>query len=182
MTRIALFGGSFNPPHIAHSMVCLYVLETADIDKVLMVPTYQHAFDKELVDFEHRFAMCELVARLFGDRVEVSRVEEEMGGDSLTFNTISELQKRRPEASFRLVVGSDILDETHKWYRWDDIAEIAPPIVVGREGYRDGEIGGVLMPNFSSTEVRELLAGGQDAVPLLSRAVMDYIAERGLYL
>ena len=33
--RTAFFGGSFNPPHVAHQMVCLHVLETAGVDRVL---------------------------------------------------------------------------------------------------------------------------------------------------
>jgi len=181
MTTIALFGGSFNPPHIAHAMVCLYVLETTNVDRVVMVPALRHAFDKQLVDFEHRYQMCRIAASIFGDRVQVSRVEERMGGESRTFHTIERLAVEHPDWSFRLVIGSDILEETHKWYRWDDVAKLAPPIVVARKGYRNDTVPGVVMPEFSSTEVREKLARGEDAVPLLSRAVMDYIAERGLY-
>ena len=42
MTAIALFGGSFNPPHVAHQLVALYVLETQPIDELWFVPTYTH--------------------------------------------------------------------------------------------------------------------------------------------
>jgi len=68
MTAIALFGGSFNPPHVAHQMVALFVLETAPVDELWITPTYRHAFSKQLVDYEHRIAMCELMA--LGDGVD----------------------------------------------------------------------------------------------------------------
>ena len=58
MTRIALFGGSFNPPHIGHQMACLYVLETSSCKELWMVPTFRHPFDKALAPFEDRFEMC----------------------------------------------------------------------------------------------------------------------------
>ncbi len=178
---IALFGGSFNPPHLAHEMVCLYALETGLVDRVLMVPTFRHAFDKELVSFEDRFEMCRRAAALFGDRVEVSRIEEELGGESRTLRTLERLAADRPQARWRLVIGADILAETDSWYRWEDVVALAPPIVVGRGGYRNDTACRIIMPDFSSTEVRARLARGDDAVGLVSRSVMDYIAERGLY-
>ena len=57
MARVALFGGSFNPPHVAHQMVALYVLETQPVDELWFVPTYAHPFGKALVDYDHRIAM-----------------------------------------------------------------------------------------------------------------------------
>jgi nicotinate-nucleotide adenylyltransferase len=194
MRRIALFGGSFNPPHLAHQMVCLVVLETCPVDEVWMVPTYRHPFSKELIDFEHRVAMCELAAALFAGRVQVSRIEAEIDAPvSRTLDTLLELRERHPQTRFRLVIGADILSETGKWHRWPDVAALAPPIVVGRGGYdvgdgdrearlgADHDIVDLELPTVSSTEVRARLARRESALPLLSRTVMDYIAERGLY-
>jgi nicotinate-nucleotide adenylyltransferase len=190
MTRqIAFFGGSFNPPHVAHQMVCLLVLETCPVDAVWMVPTYRHAFAKDLVDFEDRCRMCELAAAALGERVEVSRIEAEIGQQrSRTLDTLEALRERHPEARFRLVIGADIMSETAKWYRWDEVVALAPPIVIGRSGYRAAaeHEAGLLhldldLPRVSSTEVRERLSRGQDVLPLLPRAVLNYIAERGLY-
>ena len=71
----AILGGSFNPPHISHQMACLYLLEALAADGVLLVPACHHPFGKSLVSFEHREAMCEILARPFGGRVELSDVE-----------------------------------------------------------------------------------------------------------
>src|SRR3954464_13123296 len=85
--RVALFGGSFNPPHIAHELAALYVLETALVDALWFVPAYEHAFGKPLAPFDDRMAMCELVAAALGPRARVSDVERAIGGRSLTLRT-----------------------------------------------------------------------------------------------
>ena len=162
-------------------MVCLFVLETCEVDELWMVPTYHHAFAKELVSFEHRMRMCELAAAQFGPRVVVSDIERTLDAEvSRTLYTIEALYASHPEISLRLVVGADILAETDKWHRWDEVRRLAPPIVVGRGGYSDHDKG-LDMPEVSSSEIRQRLRSGHSALPLVSRAVMNYIAEQGLY-
>jgi nicotinate-nucleotide adenylyltransferase len=180
MSRVAIFGGSFNPPHIGHEALCLILLEACEIDEVWIVPTYRHYFGKELVDFAHRFAMCERMAAPFGERVKVCAVERDLDAKtSRMLDTLQELQRRNPEHRFRLAIGADILLETDKWYRWDKVAQLAPPLVFRRKGYA----GGVLPspPEVSSTQIREALAAGHSALPLISPAVQAYISEHGLY-
>lgn len=180
MSVVAIFGGSFNPPHIAHQMAALFVLETAGVDALWVVPTYRHPFNKSLVAFEHRVRMCELAFAAFGERARVSQVERELASESSrTYDTLIELGRRHPGATFRLVVGADILGETDKWYRWDDIERLADPIVIGRRGYPGPDQ--LELPEVSSTEVRARLSRGESALPLVPRAVMNYIAERELY-
>jgi len=187
--RTALFGGSFNPPHAAHQLVALYVLETCEIDELWFVPTFAHPFHKPLVDFEHRIAMCELAVAPLGPRVRVSRAEAELAAQpgfvsSRTVELVEMLRAREPARQFHLVIGADILQETANWHRWDDLCALAPPIVVGRPGYpldRRHDVG-VTMVDISATRVRELLAAGDATVgSLVPHAVLRYIAGHGLY-
>ncbi|MBE7450316.1 MAG: nicotinate-nicotinamide nucleotide adenylyltransferase [Kofleriaceae bacterium] len=187
-TTVALFGGSFNPPHVAHALVALYVLETAPVDAVWLVPTWRHAFGKELAPYEDRVAMCALAAAPLGPRALVSRVEEEVarvrGGESRTLHTLEHLATTHPGHAFRLLVGADILGEAASWHRWDEICRRAPPIVVGRGAVTPppgAAVTELSMPAVSSTEVRRRLAAGQDVAGLVSRTVLGYIAGRGLY-
>lgn len=189
MKRVALFGGSFNPPHVAHQLVALYVLETQPVDEVWFVPVYTHALGKLLVTYDHRVAMTEIAARALGERAKVSRVEQELAQRpdfvaSRTLDTVEYLvgQGIAP----RLVVGTDILNETHKWYRWDAVVTAAPPIVVGRSGHAAPEgvtLTGVAMPEISSTAIRDALArrATAEVIGLLPGGVLRYIAEHGLY-
>ena len=42
--RIAVYGGSFDPPHVAHVLVACWARVSGDVDRVLVVPTFEHAF------------------------------------------------------------------------------------------------------------------------------------------
>lgn len=178
---IAVYGGSFDPPHVAHVMATLWVLATTDVEKVLVVPTFQHPLDKRShAEFDDRVRMCELA---FADvrRVEISRIEEELGGPSRTLHTLEELKRRMPDRELRLLLGTDLLPETPRWHRFDRVAELAPPIMVGRAGHESPPGVVVELPDISSTDVRERLVRGEDVTGLVPRAVIAYAAERGLY-
>jgi nicotinate-nucleotide adenylyltransferase len=181
--RVALFGGSFNPPHVAHQLAALYVLETAPVDALWFVPAHEHAFGKPLVAFDDRLAMCELAAGALGPRVRVSDVERALGGRSLTLRTVRRLTEMHPEHAFSLVIGSDLLGDVASWYGGDELARTIPFIVVGRAGTSlpAGSAPAVAMPDVSSTAVRAALAAGQPVAGVVPRAVLDYICRKGLY-
>ena len=189
MTRVAVFGGSFNPPHVAHQLAALYVLETQPVDELWFVPTYAHPFGKALAAYDHRLAMCELAAAPLGPRARASRAEAELAARpgfiaSRTLDLVDYLAEQGH--ALRLVVGSDILAQAVKWYRWADLVARAPLIVVGRPGYPlpPGSVATeVMMPEISATHIRDLLERGASSVTgLVPRDVLRYIAEHHLYL
>ncbi|MBX3230294.1 MAG: nicotinate (nicotinamide) nucleotide adenylyltransferase [Labilithrix sp.] len=183
MTTYAVFGGSFNPPHLAHVLALAVVHARYEVDKILVVPTFQHPFAKSLAPYEDRVRMCEL-AMGWLPRVEVSRVEEELGGESRTLRTIEHLVARHPGVDLRFVMGADIVLESAKWYGFDRIKELAPPIVLGRAGVSFEGAPPPVLPAISSTEVRARLADGDVAPiePLVPKAVIEYARERKLYV
>jgi nicotinate-nucleotide adenylyltransferase len=189
--RIAVFGGSFNPPHVSHVLAVAYALSTAPIDEVLVVPVFQHPFAKELASFEDRLAMCRL-AMGWLPGVTISTVERELGGESKTLRTIEHLVETRPRDSFRLLIGADVVADLPKWHRFDRIRELAPPVVLGRSfpagtprppGVDEREAPEAFLPAVSSTEVRDHLAAGEiDAIRArVPSKVLEYVAQRGLY-
>ena len=185
MRRIGLFGGSFNPPHVAHQLVALYVLETL-VDEVWIVPTFAHPFGKDLAPYDDRVEMCKLATIALGARAVVSRAEAELARRpgfvaSRTLDLIDHVAAQQPDVELRLVIGSDILGETAKWHRWDEVVRRAPPIVVARAGYPTPD-GGPVLPDISATRGRERIAAGDDAVhSLVPTRVLGYIASHQLY-
>jgi nicotinate-nucleotide adenylyltransferase len=181
--QIALFGGSFDPPHVAHQMACLYVLSTKDVDEVWMVPCYLHPFDKRSAPFAHRVEMCRLAAALFGERVKVCTIEEELGGQSYTLRTVTALQARHPEHSFQMMIGADLVKERERWHGWPELKERIPFLIIGRAGADTGVEGqgAIALPAVSSTAVRATLRAGGRPEGLLPRLVLDYIDRHGLY-
>jgi nicotinate-nucleotide adenylyltransferase len=184
--QVALFGGSFNPPHIGHVLAVTYVLSTQAIERVLVVPVFEHALGKQLLPFEHR---AELARLAFGwlPGVELSTVEAELGAPSRTLRTIEALERQNPGYRLRLMVGSDILGELSQWHAYDEIERRAPPLVITRAGTEHASSLPAMLPEVSSTRVRQLLAARQSGTldPELEasvpRAVRDYIDAHGLY-
>jgi nicotinate-nucleotide adenylyltransferase len=184
--RVALFGGSFNPPHVGHVLAVAYVLSTQAIDHVVVVPVFEHALGKQLVPFAQRTEMTRLA---FGGlkSVEVSEIEAELGAPSRTLRTIEALERLHPDWRLRLVVGSDILGELSQWHAYEEIERRAPPLVVTRAGAKVATALPAMLPEVSSTRVRRLLAARRpdtldpELEASLPRAVREYIDEHDLY-
>lgn len=180
--RVAVYGGSFDPPHIGHVLSVAWTLSAADVDEVWVIPTWKHAFDKEHgASFEERMAMCELAFAPFR-RVEVSDVERRLGGTSRTLATLEKLEAEHPDAAFRLLIGADVLASTDRWHRWEEVVKIAPPLVIGRQGYPVPEGCPISIPNVNSTDIRRGLHYAGDVSGVVPRTVIDHIRAHHLYL
>ncbi len=177
---MGVLGGSFDPPHVAHVMLALLGLSVGGLSRVLVVPTFIHAFQKQLSPFAARVRMCELAFAPL-EHVEVSTIEAELGGVSRTLRLVQALAKRHPDVQLRLLIGSDILAERARWQEFDKIVEIAPLMTAARAGFdtQDAPLGAVL-PEVSSTALRNLLARGETS-PLVPAAVCEYALAHGLY-
>jgi len=181
MSRIAILGGSFNPPHLGHQLICAWALGTDQADAVWLLPVFQHAFDKPLAPFDDRVAMCQLTAAPFASgAVEVCTLEAELRPPSRTLVTLQHLIARHPQHAFSLVVGADVLSQTPNWYRFDELERLVPLVVVGRAGHSATGVG-LPLATVSSTEVRWRLAQGLAVDHLVPRAVCDYIRQHRLF-
>jgi nicotinate-nucleotide adenylyltransferase len=186
VTRVALFGGSFNPPHVGHVLAVGYVLSTQPVDRVVVVPVFEHALGKQLVAFEHR---AEMARRAFGwlPGVEVSTIEAELGAPSRTLRTVEALEQLHPDWRLRLMVGSDILAELSQWHAYDEIERRAPPLVITRAGAEAGTSLPALLPEVSSTRVRRLLTAREPGAidpeleACVPRTVLEYIEAQDLF-
>jgi len=169
--QVGLFGGSFNPPHVGHAMVVSWLIWTEQVDEVWLMPAYEHPFDKDLIPFAKRVRACEALASLFPGQVKVCKIEEELTRPSYTLNSLEALDSAFPETTFRLVAGSDILDQVHAWHRWGEIEARFPPILVSRAGYRllpDSPV----FPEVSSSAIREAMAEGRSVKALVPAPVL----------
>lgn len=168
--RVAIFGGSFNPPHMAHVNAVRQVLASGEVDEVLVIPAFAHCLKESMLPFETRYAMC--CAAFDGiDGVTVSRVEQELGGQSRTLCTLQHLAAEHPDWSMRLVLGADCVAESDKWFAFDQVKALAPLFVLARGA-----------GSLSSTTVREAVKAGRDVRGLLPAAVAAFVAASGLYV
>jgi nicotinate-nucleotide adenylyltransferase len=184
--KVAVYGGSFDPPHVAHRLTADYVLSIENFERLIVLPVHQHAFGKKLASFEDRLELCRRgFEGLPG--VEVSALEAELPAPNYTERTLQALLERNPGFELRLVLGSDVLAETAGWHDFGRVSVLAPPFVLNRIGHERPELGPPVLPDVSSTRVRELLgrrdepAAARELDWLLPRRVLEYIRERSLY-
>lgn len=175
--EIAIFGGSFNPPHIAHKEVLEYLAKKKEFDEVWMIPCYSHPFDKSLISFDDRLKMCELTVDGLDPKIKVNSIEGELKAiPSYTFDTIKELQKKYPNYTWQIVVGSDCKEELNKWKNSDELKKMASFYFIPRPGYEDSPF-----QDIKSTKIRELIQKKKDYKQLVTPEVCSYIEKNNLY-
>ena len=118
---IAVYGGSFNPPHLGHREAVITALEALKPDLLLIMPDHEPPH-KEMEEGsptpEQRLELCRLT---FGDleQVEISSLELERNGKSYTYDTVLELEERFPDARLTLIIGTDMILTFEEWYHFE---------------------------------------------------------------
>lgn len=133
MSRIALFGGSFNPIHNGHLHLAQTVHQQCGLDRMLLMPsgTAPHKSSDAYAPAADRLAMCRLAAEPY-PWLEVSDYELTKPGKSYTVETLWYLHSRFPEDALFLLTGSDMLLSFDSWYCWQEILTLAGLLCVSR--------------------------------------------------
>ncbi len=169
--RVAVYGGSFNPPHIGHALVCAWLKWTDQADEVWLLPTYRHAFDKALAPWDFRLAQARTLAEALGPWARVEPIEAALPTPSFTFHTLEFLAAQHLDARLRLVIGADVLAQLPLWKDAARLQERFPLIVVGRDGYPPVE-GAPRFPEISSSDIRARIARGEPVEHLVPAGVL----------
>jgi nicotinate-nucleotide adenylyltransferase len=189
---IGLFGGSFNPPHIAHQIVAEVVRDQFGLSEIWWIPndTPPHKHADELAPADHRLRMTERAVRDH-PRFRVEDLELQRAGISYTVDTIRALQERHPDTDFALIIGSDSLDQFASWHEPDEIARRVPLIVYKRPGGLDDvaeprfanhvHYAAAPMMEVSGTEIRARCRRGRSIRYLVPETVRSYIESHNLY-
>ena len=197
--RLGMFGGSFDPPHIAHVALAQHAIEQFQLDELRIMPTGD-AWHKSrnLTPSPHRLAMTRLA---FADlqQAVVDTREIDRSGATYTLDTLHELLTEVPDAQLYLFIGADQAHAFKTWHRWQDILELATVVVAQRPLNGQGgtasqwhnavspDVQRLDMPslNVSATEIRAHFAqGSHPANPMsawLPAAVQHYIEQHSLY-
>ena len=193
--RLGVFGGAFDPPHLAHRALAETAIAQLQLDELRILPTGQ-AWHKTrpLTAAQHRLAMAELaftdLPGLVLDDREIRRP-----GPSYTLDTLRELQAEQPQAELFLVMGQDQADALPSWRDWREIVHLAIICVADRDGLTGKETQFVPpsemtarfrklhMPamDISATGIRSRVATHQGITPLVSTPVASYIDHHHLY-
>jgi nicotinate-nucleotide adenylyltransferase len=198
VSRLGVFGGSFNPVHVGHMIAAACVQHTLDLDLIVFLPAGQppHKSTRQLASAIDRVAMLQL--SLDGAaNFAISRIDVDRSGPSFTVDSLVEIRRAYPNAhSLYFLMGQDSLRDFPSWYRPQDIVQQARLAVVVRPGVQvdmhglEREVPGLLgrvdlveipLIGISSSAIRSRVRNGRPIRYQVLPEVDDYIRERGLY-
>ncbi len=190
--KIALFGGTFNPPHKGHVAVVKSLAKWFD-EVWVLVARMPNKAEKPYVSPEHRLAMAALAFEGI-QHVTVSDFEFKRTGMTYTADTLDMLRLRHPSTEFTWVMGADLLTDFHRWKRAEWLAQNVRFLVVRRPGYRADadQLAGFRFARMvdagksvdaSSRQIRGWLKKGltEKACAKLPDGVADYVRTHNLY-
>ncbi len=199
--RIALFGGTFDPPHRGHLAIATAAADTFALDRVLFAPTGLQPLklDADPLPFATRLALvsaaCTLDRRFAASSIDAPDPDST---PNYTVETLAALAAAHPDDTLFNLVGADSFLSLRRWREPDRLLELAEWIVVTRPGYALSEqdlqplhltpqqrlrvhmLAGV-EEDVSATGLRERLRRGEPCDDLLPQPVAAYIGEHGLY-
>lgn len=199
--KVMLFGGSFNPPHLAHQQMVTAVLEAGLADQVWYLPVGKHDFAKEVVSATQRLEMLQLILPKTGEpffgQVSIEDCEIRYFKTSYSATTLDYLSSRYPQHQFAFLIGSDNLEKFHLWD--DQLGRDYQYLLDTYSVYVYPRVNFPLMPlhkkmiplshlkavAVSSTQVRKALSNQDQPVDLqhlLNQQIISYIRKNNLYV
>lgn len=192
--HIGIYGGSFNPPHIAHLIVAEQVRSQFSLDKVLWVPNYipPHKSVEAFASPEDRLEMTKRAIQS-NPTFEISTIELDRKGTSFMVDTIQALRNNAPTDSYYLIIGGDSLVDFMTWHQPESIIAQVPLLVYRRPGAHQkitpverafpDRIHFVDAPvlEISSRGIRDKVRAGQSIRYLVPASVKTYIQDQRLY-
>jgi nicotinate-nucleotide adenylyltransferase len=192
--HIGLYGGTFDPVHIAHLILAEQVLAECALDAIWFIPAAEppHKLGRVISPGKHRLAMLEL-AIAGNARFRIDPIELERSGPSYTVDTLTQLTQQHPGVRWSLLMGADSVRDFSTWKDPERIVEMAEIIAVDRAQKeapladfrrRFGDrirLATMTQCQIAAADIRRRVTQGQSIRYLVPRAVEVYIEQQGLY-
>lgn len=192
--QIALYGGSFSPPHLGHASVIEGLLRLFPCDEIWIMPSADRHDKTVTASGEHRIKMLKImIAELFPKPkmpIIISDLEFRLSKPTITYRTLKLLKEKYPSREFHFVIGSENLGVIEaKWingkklFREASFIAIKNPLILLPDKLPPHItiIDDVAWSDISSTFIRKLLAQGYSGLPYLTKKVAEYIKDHNLY-
>lgn len=190
MKKIGLFGGTFNPIHIAHLVLAQSACDQLKLDKVIFIPSNisVHKNNRHIISAEDRLKMVQLATK-GNSKFFVSNIEIKRSGLSYSIDTVEYYKKRYPsQTKFYFIIGEDTHCSLHRWKCIDDLLKkvnfvSASRLTKGNESPKI-KVRHISMPvmNVSSSDIRQRVKKGTSIQYFVPTKVKEYIQKNNLYL
>ena len=187
--KIGLFFGSFNPLHVGHKIIASYMVEFSKLDKVMFVVSPQNPLKNKqsLLEQHHRLMIIRMEIE-DNPKLQVSDIEFSMPQPSYTIDTLIRLKERYPKNQYSLIMGSDNLQNFHKWKNYQQILEDYSIYVFQRPGFELNKfhknihvVKDVPYMQISASFIRSCIKSGKDVSYLMPEKAWKYIDEMNFY-
>lgn len=190
MKKVGILGGTFDPPHIAHFVIAQEVLEQCKLDEIWFMPVNipPHKKRPNLSSAHDRVKMLELGIKK-QTKFSICTIELNRTGKSYTVDTMEQLISLYPDYEFYFIIGADMVEQLHTWYKINRLMELVIFIGTKRPGYKlNAAVDNLRMIEvevpqleISSSMLRERLKNNQSIDYLVPDEVKEYIKENQLY-
>jgi len=191
MKKTGLFFGSFNPIHIGHLAIANYMLAFSEIEELWFVVSPHNPFKtlSEMLPEADRLHLVNLSIEGHPSYRSCD-LEFHMPKPSYTVDTLALLSKTHPQREFSLILGSDNLEQFHKWKDSQRIVDRFHRHVYPRPGTAphllehvdNATIADAPQMDISSTFIRNAIADGRDVPFFLHRKAYSHIMEKRMYM
>ena len=191
--KLAVMGGTFNPPHLGHLVCAEEVNDHFKFDKVMFIPSARppHKSNSKILDAQHRYMMT-VLATQDNPRFEVSRIELDRPGRSYSIETVKQLREiYGQDAHIHWIIGADAILDMFIWKDVDELLTLCKFIAINRPGYdlsqadprfmNKVQVFKITNVDISATEIRRRVEQGMSIKYLVPPNVEKYIHENGLY-
>jgi nicotinate-nucleotide adenylyltransferase len=191
LRRIGLFGGTFDPPQLAHTALARGARDALRLDQVRWIPTGQPW--QKAYPVTPALQRAEMVALAIAGEpgFALERCEVERPGPSYTLQTVQQLQQRDGPAQWLLLIGTDQYNNLHTWQGWRELLGLVTLAVAARPGvtlHPDAEVARWPLESVpwtplpvSATDIRSRVQRGESISGLVADSVASYIDQHHLY-
>ena len=200
MSKIGIFGGTFNPVHKGHERTAVEFYGKYGLDKLMVIPSNipPHKQVDARVTAIQRFEMCRVCFGKYSCNICVSDIEIRKHGVSYTYDTLADIRKSYTDGKIYFLVGSDMFLCLESWYKYQELLKLCAFVVAFRnerdkrevlefrEKFMEAGAEVELLENepfeISSTELRRYIINNRPGLDrYISAEVLDYIKGQGIY-
>lgn len=197
MSKIGFFGGSFNPPTIAHMELALDAIKNKKLDKVVFVPVGDYYEKRDLINESHRYNMLKEMTKGINN-LNVSDIELNRNEKLYAIDIFKIITEQYINDEIYFIMGADNFKSILEWKDGVSLIQNYKYIIITR---KDSDIRNIIEKepllkenkdnfyilnneeylNMSSTEVRDLIRKNKDIDKYVEKKVKDYINNNNLY-